>query len=229
MSKLRKSLIAIVVAGAGIAVAVQTGTFASFTASTNNSATFDSGTLVLSNQKNSATACMSTGGGTTDTNSNSCDSAFALTVKKPGDASTVDITLTGAGSINASALKAFATAACNSTNSSGESYHGSGNICSSIDVYVQQFADATSRTNNDTTGGTCLYGGGTATACAYDNTKTLTAFGTAYPNAGQSLGLGALNSGASRYFRIGVQMDSSAGNTVQGLEASFGFTWQSVQ
>src|SRR3954447_20209888 len=98
MSKLRKILFAVAAFG-GVATAVGAGTFASFTASTSNAAsTFQTGTLVLSNQKASATACLSTGGSTTDTNANAaCDQPFAVTLAKPGDTANVDITLVDSG------------------------------------------------------------------------------------------------------------------------------------
>ena len=56
---------------AGIGALAGAGTFATFTAQTTNpSNTFANGTLVLSNKVGAASACLSTGGGNTDTNSN---------------------------------------------------------------------------------------------------------------------------------------------------------------
>src|SRR5206468_4926503 len=63
-------------------------TVANFSAETANPTNkFATGTLVLSNTKAGGSgACLSTGGGSTDTNVNSaCDTLFSLTVKKPGD------------------------------------------------------------------------------------------------------------------------------------------------
>ena len=216
-------MIGAVVAGAGL-TAVGAGTFASFSASTTNASTFATGSLVLSNQKNAATACLSTGGGSTDTNANTCDQLFALTVKKPGESATVDLTLRNEGSINASALAAFASSACAASDAAGEAHHGTGNPCNVVDVYVQEFSDS-----GRTTASTCHYGGGTATTCAFSATKTLASFAAAHPNAGGALALGATSAGTTRYFRIGLQMESSAGNDMQGRQASFGFTWQLVQ
>jgi hypothetical protein len=72
---------------AGIGVLAGAGTFATFTAQTTNpSNTFANGTLVLSNKVNAGAVCLSTGGGTTDSNSNgSCSTAFNLAVKAPGE------------------------------------------------------------------------------------------------------------------------------------------------
>src|SRR6185369_973256 len=88
-------------------------TVASFTAETTNPTNkFATGTLVLSNKVNSGTACLSTGGGSTDTNANAaCDNLFSLTAQKPGDTSSANLTLQNVGSIAASALKLF-TSAC---------------------------------------------------------------------------------------------------------------------
>lgn len=222
MNKTRKTLVGIIAGGIAL-TGIGAGTFASFSASTSNGGTFATGSLVLSNQKDTATACLSTGGASTDTNSNACDQAFALTVKKPGDAATANITLKNEGSINASALAAFATSACTAADASG-SYHGTGNPCSAVSVYVQEFSDAAR-----TTPSSCRYGGGTATTCAYDAAKTLSTFGTTYANAGSALALGATTAGTSRYFTIGLQMPSTAGNEMQGRQATFGFSWQLVQ
>src|SRR5207248_6758151 len=90
-----------------------TATIASFTAETTNPTNkFATGTLVLSNKVNSNTACLSTAGASTDTNANSgCDTLFNLTVKKPGDSGSANLTLKNDGSLAASALKLF-TSAC---------------------------------------------------------------------------------------------------------------------
>ena len=225
MSKLRKILFAIAAFG-GAATAVGAGTFASFSASTTNGgSTFATGTLVLSNQKNTATACLSTGGGSTDTNANgSCDSLFSTTLAKPGDTGFVDVTLKNEGSINGTTLTAYKNAACANANSG--SYNGTGDLCSTLQVYVQEYTSAANRTANTTTGGTCHFGGGTASACAFDATKTLGTF----PASGAPITLaGGLTAGASRYLRVYLQFPTAADNTFQGRQASFGFTWAMAQ
>ena len=84
---------------AGIGALAGAGTFATFTAQTTNPTnTFADGTLVLSNKVGTGTACLSTGGLTTDVNANgSCDTAFSLSVKAPGDSSTANLTLQNKG------------------------------------------------------------------------------------------------------------------------------------
>ena len=112
---------------AGIGALAGAGTFATFTAQTTNpSNTFANGTLVLSNKVDAGTACLSTGGGNTDSNANGgCDTAFTLAVKAPGDSSTADLTLQNMGSLAASALKVF-SGSCTDADAAGENYHGTG-------------------------------------------------------------------------------------------------------
>src|SRR5258708_34463624 len=80
---------------AGIGALAGAGTFATFTAQTTNPTnTFADGTLGLSNKVGTGTACLSTGGLTTDVNANgSCDPAFSLSVKPPGGSGTPAIPL----------------------------------------------------------------------------------------------------------------------------------------
>jgi hypothetical protein len=85
---------------------------------------------VLSDQKNTATACLSTGGGNTNTNANgACDQLFALTVQKPGDSAFVDLTLKNEGSIDATTLTAVASQSCTPGDAAGQTYHGTGDPC----------------------------------------------------------------------------------------------------
>src|SRR5438094_10233647 len=107
------------------AAAAGSGSFATFDAQTSNTGTFATGTLVMSNKVNSGTTCLSTGGGTTDTNNATCDNAFTLAVKAPGDSGTANITISNLGSLATTGLKAFIPT-CTASDASAESYHGSG-------------------------------------------------------------------------------------------------------
>jgi predicted ribosomally synthesized peptide with SipW-like signal peptide len=212
---------------AGIGVLVGAGTFATFTAQTTNPTnTFKNGTLVLSNKVDSGSTCLSTGVGTnTDTNDyGSCDTAFAVTLAVPGDTDSADITLMNEGSVAASDLGVF-TAACDNADVSTETYHGSGNPCSKIQITVQQYSDAF------TTESGCLYGGATGNVCDFsDATKTLAAFVADYPSSGDSLSLGALaakNGGTTdtAWVRVNLQLPSNSDNTYQGRQATFALNW----
>src|SRR5262249_10409774 len=77
------------------AAALGFGSFATFNAQTNNpNNLFAHGTIVLSNTKQGGSACLSTGGGNTNTNVNAaCDQLLNLTVRKPGDSGTANLTL----------------------------------------------------------------------------------------------------------------------------------------
>lgn len=231
MSVLRKLLLTIMVLGATTST-VGAGTFASFNASTTNpTSTFATGSLVLSNTKNTSTACLSTGGGSTDANSNSgCDHLFTLTVQKPGDSAFVDLTLENEGSINASALTAFASQDCAAGNAPGQTYNGTGDPCTGVQLYIQEYSSPANRTVDNRTGGTCHFGGGTATSCLFVAAKTLDAFDTSYPSTGVgALAMGTLNTGVSRYLRIYLTLPSTANNSLQGRQATFGFSWAIAQ
>jgi hypothetical protein len=213
---------------AGIGALAGAGTFATFTAQTTNpSNTFANGTLVLSNTVGSGTACLSTGGGNTNSNSNgTCDTVFSLAVKAPGDSSTADITLENVGSLAASALKVF-SASCTDADAAGENFHGTGLPCGVVQVYIQQYSDAF------TTPSSCLYGGASGATCDFsDTSKTLSTFVAAHTNlaAGLSAGSLAASGGAdTTWIRVGVKLPSTADNTYQGRSASLALNWHITQ
>src|SRR4051794_10715402 len=207
----------------GVAAAVAAGgSFATFNAQTSNPGTFATGTLVMSNTVNTGTACLSTGGGSINTNvNNACDALFNLTVKQPGDSATANLTIKNEGSVDAAALKSFATG-CTNANAGAENYHGTGMPCSAVQLYIQQTDSAfTAKT-------ACLYGGAAvANTCDFsDTSKTVGDFATNYTNSGNGVSLGSgLTAGTSDYFVIGVKLPSSADNTYQGRQATFGLSW----
>jgi hypothetical protein len=213
---------------AGVAVSLggftAAATVASFTAETTNPTNkFATGTLVLSNKVNSGTACLSTGGGNTDTNANAaCDNLFSLTAQKPGDTSSANLTLQNVGSIAASALKLFSSA-CVDSDATGQSYHGTGSPCGSVQLTVQQWSDS-----GFSTPVACLYGGTTvANTCDFsDATKTMGAYATAHTGSAnaQTIGSGLAANGIG-YFTVAVKMASTAGNSLQGRQAAMDLTW----
>jgi hypothetical protein len=194
---------------------------ASFTAETTNPTNkFATGTLVLSNKVNSGTVCLSTGGGSTDTNANgACDSLLVGTLQ-PGQSGSTDLTLKNEGSIAASALTVY-SGACTNADATGETYHGTGSPCGQLQLTIQRYSDA-----GRTTPSECVYGGGTATTCAFSSGKTFTDFVTNYGSAGTAKTIGSgLTSGTTAYFTIAVQMPSAAGNSYQGRAATIDLTW----
>lgn len=218
----RKKLRLTAVIALGVLGLIGAGTFATFTAQVRNPANvFATGTLVLSDKVNAGTACLSTGGGDTDVNvNNNCDTAFSLSVKKPGDGGSANITIKDEGSLDAGVFKIF-SAACTPANAAGENFHGTGNPCNTVQLYVQQYSDS-----GFTTASACIYGGATGNTCNFsDTTKTLGDFTTNYNSTANGLSLGALTAGSSNYYKVAVQLPASAGNPLQGRQASVDFTW----
>jgi predicted ribosomally synthesized peptide with SipW-like signal peptide len=201
-----------------VSIASGSGTFASFSAETTNPGnTFATGTIVLSNTVNAGSACLSSAGGVNTNINAACSAIFNASVQKPGDTALNNLDLQNAGSLNAATLLLTA-GACTPSDAAGESFHGTGNPCTALDVYVQEWSDA-----SHTTATHCWYGGTTvANTCDFsDNTKTLGALATASP-----LTLtGGLTGGAHRYFTIGVELPSTAGNSYQGRAATDSLTW----
>src|SRR3954447_12779723 len=213
---------------AGVAIGLfgfsAAATVASFTAETTNPTNkFATGTLVLSNKVNSGTACLSTAGGTTDTNANTgCDNLFNLTVQKPGDTNSANLTLQNVGSIATSALKLFTTA-CTDSDAAAQTYHGTGSPCGNVQLTVQQWSDSGFSVPT-----TCLYGGTTvANTCDFSDTaKTMGAYAGAHTGStnAQTIGSGLAANGLG-YFTVAVKMPSTAGNPYQGRQAAMDFTW----
>lgn len=214
----------------GAMASVSVGTFATFTAQASNpSSGFQIGSIVLSNTRQGGTTCLSTAGGATNTNANAgCDTLFSLTARKPGDQATVNLTLKNEGSLPASAFKVFMSSGCAGADAVGETYHGTGDPCGQLQLYIQEFSDAAFTTKT-----ACRYGGSAdaGVTCDFsDTTKTLSAFATAYPSSTTPLTLaGSLAAGGSRYFEVGVKLPSTADNTVQGRKATAGFDWRIEQ
>lgn len=205
------------------------GTFATFTAQTSNPTnTFANGTLVLSNTVNGGSACLSTGGGSTDVNANgTCTTAFDLAVQAPGDSGTTNLTLQNVGSLDASALKAF-SGSCTDSDAADEDYHGTGSPCAKVQLYIQQFSDS-----GRTTPSACLYGGATGNTCNFSNaSKTLASFVTDHTDLSEGLSAGALAAAGgadTTWLTIGVKLPSDADNTYQGRAASLTLNWHITQ
>ena len=232
MLNAKKPLILVLAVGLALAGA-GAGAFASFSAETTNSNNaFVTGTLVLSNQVGSGTVCFSSTG---TNNSAACSGTdqqlvAATTLNKPGDTRYADVTLTGAGSLNASDLKIFGPAACADGSGSDSNITGSASLCAGVQWFVEE--DTNSSFNTPVTSG-CLYGNANGNGCDFGGAYPLNGFfGTAtggHVGLSNALSLGPLSSGQSRYFRIGFSLPSSANNTYQNRTASFALTWHTDQ
>lgn len=201
-------------------------TTASFTASTTNpAANFATGALVLSNDVGSegSTVCMSTNGVDTDVNEGDCDQLFPVAVNKPGDTVSVLLDIGNVGNL-AGNLSVFADAVCVSAADTAVPYNGSGDLCQGVQLNIQQYTTDVRDVEDS-----CVYGGGTATVCAFDTwgtatEKTLAHF-TATNTPAAKLSMGSLAAGATRFLTIELKMDQSLDNTFQGLKASWTITW----
>lgn len=220
-SGLKRILASLLVVGA-VGGILGGGVFATFNAQTTNSSnTFSTGTLVLSDKKDSGTACLSTGGGTTDTNSNSvgCEDLIAGAVRKPGDSTSHTVTIQNVGSLAASTSELWSAACTNSNNA--ESYHGTGNPCSSVQLTV-----------HDDTNGNCIYptavfGTPQAGACTASATKTLADFAT--NSTAAHISLGSFATGAAVVYTITATLPSTADNSYQGRQGVIDFNWKISQ
>ena len=209
------------------------GTFATFDATTTNAGnTFATGTIVLQNAVAAGT-CLSTGGGTTDTNVNAlCDKVFNATVKKPGDIGSGHVTLQNEGSLAATTLT-LTKSLCTDGDAVGETYHGTGSVCGALNFYVQEWND------NFVTPSKCWYGGGTATTCDptfATSPATLAGFGISPVDisVGPNATAFTANGGAAdtRWFTIGVELpntNTAVDNTFQGRQALLSLAWEESQ
>jgi predicted ribosomally synthesized peptide with SipW-like signal peptide len=226
VAKTKRLLVGILIIGA-LAALIGAGTFATFDATTTNSATFTSGTIVLSNTVNAGSACLSTAGapiqgGAGTNNANGCDALFPAATNKPGDTATANITLAHTGNINASKLQLFAAGACASSAApDANGNRGSGALCPQLQLIVKEtLSDFTT-----STGAGCVYGGA---GCGFDAAHTPGDFGANHQLAG-AYNLGAMNAATTRYFVVSVTFPLSSDNAYQGSKAALNFTWNLAQ
>lgn len=219
---------------AGVGALAGAGTFASFTAQTTNPGnTFAAGTLVLSDTVNGGTACLSTDtvvgpAEVTDTNNKTCETAFSVNVQKPGDEAFTDLTIENVGSLSASAFKVFSTG-CAPSDASGENYHGTGDPCDKVQIYIQRYSDS-----GRTEPLACVYGAAvTAATCDFTGlTETLTDFVSAGSNgysAGDLLAASGAATTDTGWFTVGLKFLDDADNTFQGRTATLDLNWNIVQ
>ena len=221
MDRTKKTLITLLVIGA--LATIGAGTYATFTAQTSNSGnSFATGTLVLSNAVTSGSTCYSTDNntatGATDTNTGAaggCSAVISVSAKGPGDGSSNTLTITNTGTLGAKTFT-VASAGCTASDAttSGVNNHGTGDPCTVLDIYIQQYSDS-----GFTTPSACVYGGGTATTCAFSASDTVATLGTT------PISIGTLAAGSSAYFKVAVQLDSGAGNNMQGRAATWTLNW----
>jgi hypothetical protein len=225
LSRLTAGKVALVLGVLLAAGGATAGTWASFTASTTNGATFATGTLLLSDKVSSNTACFSTATGSdiTTNDRTDCDALFdGLVVHKPGDSTTTTVAIANEGTLSGD-LTAY-IAGCTAGDSAGTAFHGNGNPCSQLQFTIQEYADS-----GRTTPSNCLVGSatGVGVTCAFG--PTLADFVASNGSFGSALAVGAMTPAQTRWFTVGLQLPLSAGNTFQGRSATFGLTWRMAQ
>ena len=210
-------------ASAALLAAVAPWSLGGFNATvTNNAGAPGSGTLLLQEGVGS-TVCISTGSGTSSsssisTNDNStCPiSLFASTDLAPGSVpAAATVTLTNPGSLNASSLTLTpgACVAGDNTLPGGlvNTYFGTdtSGFCGKVDVAVENDTGSTPN---------CVFPSVTTSACpAPSSSGTLANLASAT--------LPGLGSHASAIYKITVELDPTATNADQGLQATVPLTW----
>lgn len=224
MWHLKKMLLSMAVVGAFSCFTIA-GTFASLTSDTrNNGGKISSGTLTFSNTV--TTTCSSFGAGSTNNSNPGCDALFTnATLMTPGTPTTKNVTITNTGSLGGklSVYMSSCSAAATPGAPSPYSYVGGGNPCDSggAQIYIEE------RDSSFSAGSaSCVYPANTpGVACGFTASSVpyfATVANTA--NSAVSIGVGP-GAGASRYFVVGMQLPSTASDTLQGEEAVFTLVW----
>ena len=213
------------------------GTFAAFTASTDNAATFATGSLVLENTVTGEDECLSNDGpGGLSTNENvACDFLFDESTKAPGQIASNTLRLRNVGSMDASRLLVHGSGQCGVGEAEDEDYHGeAGDICGALLLTIQELGANMQPLPE------CIYPEA-SNSCEFDADHTVRVFEDLDPFVGHGGfsnailipgGLGAfeeLANGPERFFKISVQLDPDADNNVQGQSGSFSMTWRIEQ
>lgn len=211
------------------------GTWAAFSAATTNDASFSTGVLVLSNDREEAGACFSTDGNDPITdNAGDCDAAFALDAQAPGDEDSTRITLENEGNLDASVLQLYGAGACVTGDAASTGFHGNeANVCDDVQLMVQEYSSSANQGADTRTGGTCRYGldANIDGQCdGFHASRNLHHFTvTAHPDFSTPVAMGPMPTGSSRWYRVFVKLDPAAGNGAQGRVATFGLTWRLEQ
>jgi len=220
---LKKVLLTAMVVGALGSVTVQRA-YALFNTETRNSpSSISSGTLTFDTTVGTGTACYSYGGPSSPGNVNtSCDALFtysAAAENYPGVPQTVKIAIRNDGSIGASDLGLFMPS-CTPAATGDAPSPGGGNPCAANgdELYVQETA------SDQTTPLVCWYPVTTQT-CSF-GASGLSTFASSHADSAHVLDLGSGPAAqATRYFTIGIQLPTTASNTLQGEAAQFLLTW----
>jgi hypothetical protein len=227
MSKKRfkQYLMLLTVVGLVAIAAGGSGTFATFNAEVTNAGnTFASGTLFL-HDNGGSTTCKSESSSDNLSTTN-CDTLFTAG-DLTGGAQTADLTLTNAGTINASDIK-FKVAGCTwgiaNAGGTGVTFGSAPTDCSGLYITVQE---------TDASGGFpgtdvyCAYGTDSSGTCAAPSSLFNLNNTTAFKTLKTTLGINAnLTSGSPRYYVITIDPSGlPQDNTMQNRTVTFDLTW----
>jgi hypothetical protein len=222
----KKVLLSAMVVG-GLSFFTLANTFAILSSQESNSASFASGTLTFSNTVNSGTACFSYGLTGASNSNASCDALFtSSTLMYPGTPVYANVAIANTGSVRASSL-AFYMPSCTAVASPSAPSPGGGNPCAANGA--QMFIAETS-SSYSLVGSKCVFPVASTSPCTGPFLTSTLNFATTKFDASHVMALGvagaqSLAAGATRYFVIGLQLPTTASNTLQGEEALFKITW----
>jgi hypothetical protein len=232
---LKKILLSMIVVGALGSVTVHR-TFAFMSEQTNMASTAASGTMQLSTTVGANTACLSIND--TDPvnvpNANkSCPGLIVAALNYPGVVKTVDVAIQNTGTVDAAKLQVWMPGGCTAVNTSTVAglttvpVAGAGNPCAAnggVQLKIEEYSDNTKSTINNcwypqsNSGAACTAFGDIATfPTAAPNRKLYVAYAAPY--------LPILAAGATRYFKISMELPPTANDNLQGRAAQFALTW----
>jgi hypothetical protein len=209
--------IAAVLVAAGVG-ATTLGALGAFNAVITQNGTFTAGSIVLKETGTVGSGtCYSTGGTNTPFTSNSytcttIDTFGGPTLQEPGgSANTQTLAFTNVGT---SAASTFTGSAASCSAAGTGSYYGNdtSGFCGKVDVTIGNGASV------------CYYPSQASACPALSNTYTLATLASTW-TSGSPFSFGSLAAGASDTVVVKTQLDSTATNADQGLEATQAFTW----
>jgi hypothetical protein len=217
--RVKKILATVIVLSAMGSVTVS-GTYGLMNSEQSNARTsVSTGTLTFGNTVETGTACYSYGGPSSNVNS-ACQAVYtSATENYPGTPLIAHVAILNNGSLGISNLAVYMPS-CVAGNTPTAPTPGTANPCDpgGAQFYIQETTQAGAAT-------TCWFPGASG-ACTFaaDSLSTVAMNANSAASA-ISLGSGPA-AGQTRYFVIGTQLPTNAGNSLQGRSATFALTWR---
>jgi hypothetical protein len=174
--------------------------------------------FALTNDHPGAVTCVATSSAASQ-----CDALWSIPNATSGTVYAVDLTLKNTGTVDASALQVFASAAC--TTSATASPSGSGDLCGVVELAIQRYSNDARDLPVE-----CVYGAGSTQLCSLSSTRTLATFSADHASASAAAPIGSgLARDASSFLRVFLRRSSTGGNEQQRRAATMSITWRMVQ